>query len=236
MKITAHRGNSDSTPENTISAIKSAIREGADWAEIDVQETKDGELVVFHDSNLRRVTGVDKHIWEISGHDLEKLDAGCWFSAQFLGEKVPKLKEIIEVARGKIKLNIELKLNGHQQELAFRVVKILQASSFIKQCVVTSFDLATIEKVKDLDETISTGIIIKELENYLFKLPVEIYAIDYSVVSRNFVQKAHDLNKEVHVWTVDTEADMHKMIQFGVDNIITNKPKTLKKMLINSKL
>ncbi len=233
MKITAHRGNSDSTPENTISAIKSAIGERADWAEIDVQETKDGELVVFHDGNLQRVTGVERNIWEISYHELEKLDAGNWFAPQFLGEKVPKLKEVIEVARNKIKLNIELKLNGHQQSLAYRVVQVLQKSSFIEQCAVTSFDSATIEQVKNLDETISRGIIIKELKDDILALPVEIFSVHSAIVSRDFVQKAHHLKKEVHVWTVDAEADMQKMIKLGVDNIITNKPKLLKWLIAN---
>ena len=228
MKITAHRGNSYYTPENTITAIKSAIEVGADWAEIDVQETMDGELVVFHDSNLKRVTGVDKNIWEISYIELNKLDAGNWFSPQFLGEKIPKLRDLMAVSRGKIKLNLELKLNGHQQSLASRVVRLIQELNFVEHCAITSFDLATIKEVKVLNENIRRGIIVQTLESELLRLPVDIYAVHYSAISHEFIQKAHFQGKEVHVWTVDTQEDMQKMIRLGVDNIMTNRPKLLK--------
>ncbi len=231
MKITAHRGNSNSTPENTIIAIKSAIEVGADWAEIDVQETKDGELVVFHDDNLKRVTGIDKNIWEISYIELNKLDAGIWFSPQFLGEKIPKLRDLMAVSREKIKLNIELKLNGHQQNLASRVVKLIQELNFVEYCAITSFDLATIEEVKVLDKNICRGIIVQTLEKELLKLPVNIYAVHYSAISHEFIQQAHVQGKEVHVWTVDTQADMERMIRLGVDNIMTNRPKLLREIL-----
>ena len=95
VEVTAHRGSSSSAPENTLSAIRQAIADQADYAEIDVQETLDGVIVVLHDSDLMRVTGKKLNIWETTFAKARKLDAGSWFSPEFAGEKIPTLEEAI---------------------------------------------------------------------------------------------------------------------------------------------
>lgn len=109
VQITAHRGASGSAPENTLIALQKAIEAGADYAEIDVQETSDGRLVLLHDPDLKRTTGLKKNIWQTTYNELKHLDAGSWFSDEFSAERIPLLEDAIELVRGKMLLNIELK-------------------------------------------------------------------------------------------------------------------------------
>jgi glycerophosphoryl diester phosphodiesterase len=118
VEVTAHRGSSLRAPENTLSAIEAAIDDGADYSEIDVQETADGEVVVLHDEDLMRIAGVDRKIWEVSYAELRDLDAGSWFAPEFAGERVPTLQEAIDVARGRIKLNQRARSVSHRARRA----------------------------------------------------------------------------------------------------------------------
>jgi len=117
VTIVAHRGSSKAAPENTLAAIERAIEDGAHYAEIDVQETADGVVVVLHDTDLKRLTGLDKKIWEATYDEIRELDVGSWFSPEFAGERIPTLLETFEFADRRIPLIIELKLNGHEQNL-----------------------------------------------------------------------------------------------------------------------
>ena len=111
VEVTAHRGSSGRAPENTLSALRAAIEDGADYAEIDVQETADGHVVLLHDTDLERIAGVDRKIWEVELAELKRYDAGSWFGEAFRKERVPTLEEAIDLVSGRLKLNIELALS-----------------------------------------------------------------------------------------------------------------------------
>ena len=118
ISVSAHRGGARKAPENTMSAIKYAVDSMSDYAEIDVQETSDGEIVLMHDTNLKRTTGLNASIWTLTYDEISQLDAGVRFNKKFRGEQIPKLEEVIAYAKGKINLNIEVKYNGHNQNIA----------------------------------------------------------------------------------------------------------------------
>ncbi|NJN47961.1 MAG: hypothetical protein HC808_17435, partial [Candidatus Competibacteraceae bacterium] len=160
VQVTAHRGSSAHAPENTLSAIRQAIEDGADFAEIDVQETADGTLVLLHDTDLLRVTGKPYRIWEVGYDEIADLDAGSWFSAEFADERIPTLAETIELARGRIKLNIELKYNGHDQQLAERVAATVREADFAEQCIITSLDYSSLQTVRRIDQELKIGQIV----------------------------------------------------------------------------
>jgi len=125
-RITAHRGFSKVAPENTLSAIRKAIEAGADWSEIDVQETADKVVVVLHDRDLMRLAGDGRRLADLRYDELEKIDVGSRFSPAFAGERVPRLEDVIDTARGHMKLNIELKYYGPDPRLAHDVARILR--------------------------------------------------------------------------------------------------------------
>ena len=227
VEVTAHRGSSSRAPENTLSAIRQAIVGQADYAEIDVQETLDGVIVVLHDSDLMRVTGKKLNIWETTFAEVRELDAGSWFSPEFSGEKIPTLEEVIGVARGKIKLNIELKFYEHNLRLTERVVSIIRRENFTDQCIITSMNYQELLKVKELDNRIKTGLIFIKAIGRVVNLETDLFSISKKKATESFISKARNGKKEVHVWTVNTPEAMEHLIYLGVDNIITDYPAKL---------
>ncbi|MBQ8131600.1 MAG: glycerophosphoryl diester phosphodiesterase membrane domain-containing protein [Bacilli bacterium] len=126
MEVTAHRGASVAYPENTMSAFIGAKKQGADWIELDVQQTKDQVIIVSHDTNLKRVTGINKDVIDLTYEEIEKLDAGSFKDTKFKGEKIPTLEEVIDFAKeNNMRLNIELKPTGKEKD-------------FQSKCVITS--------------------------------------------------------------------------------------------------
>ena len=101
VQLTAHRGASTSAPENTMPAMEAAVDQMADFAELDVQETRDGVLVLFHDSTLERIDGTRRTIRSLSWDELQRVDAGGWYSEQYSGTRIPKLEDVIEYVRGR---------------------------------------------------------------------------------------------------------------------------------------
>ena len=232
IDITAHRGNSQVAPENTLSAVNAAVIVGADYGEIDVQQTKDGELIIFHDSNLSRITGVKRNIWELSTRELQKLDVGSWFSPDFAGERIPLLEEVLDLARGKIKLNLELKMHGHETNFTSELVKTLLKKDMVRECVVSSLNYDILLEIKQNISEVKIGLIMaKSLEN-LTELKVDFYSIYQNLATREFIDAAHFQNKKVHVWTVNEKLAIQKMIDLDIDNLITDVPKIAQEILI----
>ena len=227
VAVTAHRGSSRTAPENTVAAVEAAIRQGADFAEIDVQETADGVLVVLHDADLMRVAGVRKNIWGVTYEEIESLDAGSWFSPEFEGEPIPTLQQVIDAARGRIRLNIEIKLNGHEEKLVERVVAIVAKNDFQSQCVLSSLDYRSVLQAKQLDERLQVGHIVTVAIGDAAKLDVEFLSVNQEKVTPGYVRSLHRAGKEVHVWTVNDRQRMSALVDFGVDNIITDDPAAL---------
>ena len=231
VAVTAHRGSSRSAPENTISAVEAAIRQGADFAEIDVQETADGVIVVLHDSDLMRITGLGKKIWEVDYAEIESLDAGSWFSPEFQGERIPTLQHVIDAARGRIRLNIELKFNGHDQKLVERVVGILDENDFHSQCVVSSLDYEGLIRAKRLDERLTVGHIVSVAVGDVAKLDVDFLSVHHGKVTPGLIRSLHRAGRQIHVWTVNDAQTMSSQVDLGVDNVITDEPETMRFVL-----
>lgn len=232
LVVTAHRGASGLAPENTLAAMLKAMQLGADYAELDVQEIADGSLVIFHDDTLQRTTNLNGHIWKMTQDEIKKADAGSWFHTEFAGEPIPTLQTVIDAVRSKMKLNIELKLHGHEKRLVEQVVELVQENDFVSQCMLTSFDRESVRKVKQLNPAITTGFIFSEMpEEDIFNAEFEIFSVHKRVVTAEFVTKAHEHQKKVHVWTVNEPEEMQKLIGMQVDGIITNYPHVLTELL-----
>ncbi|MGI6011684.1 MAG: glycerophosphodiester phosphodiesterase family protein [Ruminococcus sp.] len=225
FKVTAHRGGALMAPENTMSAVKYAVESMSDYAEIDVQETEDDVLVLLHDSSLKRTTGYNGNIWEMTYQEVAQLDAGVKFNSRFLGEQVPTLDEIIEYSRGKIGLNIEVKNNGHNQNIVSKVVQCLEEHDFVDQCVLTSMNYSFLQQAKELNPDIRTGYIMTMTYGGVSDIEAaDFFSVKYTYVTGAFVQEAHSCGKEVHAWTVNYPGDIKRMITYGVDGIITDDP------------
>lgn len=225
LQITAHRGDSKEAPENTLAAIQSAIDCYADYAEVDVQLTADGVVVLCHDSTLYRTGGARVKIADLTYGELLAYDVGSWFSDDYIGTSIPTLEEAIELSKGKINLNIEIKRVKRQQELVDKVVGLIQKYEFERQCVVTSISYEALQMVKEADDTIKTGYIMSlGYGNFYENSNIDFFSMKAGIVTEDIVKKAHTLGKEVHVWTVNSKTEITRLASIGVDNIITDVP------------
>ncbi len=231
VAVTAHRGSSMDAPENTLSAVRRAIDDGADFAEIDVQETADGVIVLLHDTDLMRIAGVNKKIWQLTYPEIKSLDAGSWFSPDFKGEHIPTLAETLKLSHDKIKLNIELKFNGHEKQLVESVVKIVRDHQFESQCVITSLNYDGLRKVEKLNPDLKTGFIIAKSIGNMFRVDTDFLSLASSIVTADVIAAARKREKAVHVWTINSPDNMSYFINLGVDNIITDYPAKLVAMI-----
>jgi glycerophosphoryl diester phosphodiesterase len=232
--VTAHRGSSAAAPENTMAAVKLAIEEGADWVEIDVQETADGEVVVFHDSDFMKVADKNLKIWEATMADLEDIDVGSWFAAEFKDERVPTLGEILDECKGKIGVNIELKYYGdHAVQLEKRVVDIVEGHGMASDVVIMSLKVGAVEKMKVIRPDWKVGLLLSVAAGDLENVNADFFAVNASFADRAFIRAAHNAKRrrDVYVWTVNDAATMSTMIGRGVDSLITDKPALARKVL-----
>lgn len=232
IKVTAHRGSSIEAPENTLSAFSKAIDEMADYIEFDVQQTSDGEIIVMHDQNVYRTTGVDKNVWEMTLAEISELDAGSHFSTEYSGEKVPTFEEVLKLAKGKIDLNIEIKPSGHDNGIAQKVLELVEKYDFEEHCVITSADYTTLQEVKSLNPDIPVGYILSlAYGNFYNMSDIDFFSVNASFLSKITVDSIHNSGKEVHAWTVNNGVSIKNLANKGVDNIITDEPITAQEVI-----
>ncbi len=237
MEITAHRGASVKYPENTMAAFRGAKELGADWIELDVQQTKDKQIVVSHDANLSRVTGVNKDIIDMDYEEISKLDAGSFKGKEFAGERIPLLSEVLEFAKeNNIKLNIELKPTGKETGFEKQVVELIKKYNMEDRCVVTSQVYEVLENIKKVDKNIKTVYVMSIAIGNITDLKyADAFSIEATNVTESQVNRVHNAGKELYAWTVNTKESINHMIDMNVDNIITDNIELGKKLVEESK-
>ncbi|MGL5437520.1 MAG: glycerophosphodiester phosphodiesterase family protein [Lachnospiraceae bacterium] len=232
IQITAHRGSSRTAPENTMAALLAAIEEMADYAEIDVQLTADGVVVLGHDSSLRRVAGISESIGSMDWQELQNVDVGSWFSDDYKDERIPSLEEVMEVCKGKLNLNIEIKNVGKNSVLPEKVVELILNHGMQQQCVVTSTSLSYLKRVKELAPELHTGYIVSAAYGDFYTIDaVDFVSLRYNFVTESLVESIHEQGKAVHAWTVNSKNEMERMQMLKVDNVITDYPVRAREIL-----
>ena len=231
-RITAHRGSSSGAPENTMAALEKAVEEMADRAEIDVQETADGVIVLCHDTSVKRVAGINKKVSDLTLEQIKKLDVGSWFSSEYQGEQIPTLEEVMEYAKGKIDLNIEIKNLGNSSGLPEKVIELVEKHEMQEQCVITSTNRFYLKRVKAVNPEIRTGYIISAAYgNFYSDEFIDLISIRSSFVTERMIESAHEAGKAVHAWTVNGKVEMERLKQLGVDDMITDRPVLAREIL-----
>lgn len=225
VSIAAHRGGSAFAPENTIASLREAVLGGADYAEIDVQQTRDGELILMHDSNFARTTGVHKNVWDVDFQETREYDAGSFYSSAFQGEQIPSLREALEYAKGKLKLVIELKATGHETNLAEETIRIVEECEMEQECMIASMNPSILENVRRTNPFIQTQYIVSAVYGNIMSIQeADCYSVERTFVTRDLLTLLHRHKKELFVWTVNTEENMRRLIAMGVDGIVTDNP------------
>lgn len=224
-KVMAHRGASTEAPENTMAAFQKAIDDMADYIELDVQLTNNGEVIVMHDSNAYRTTGVDANIVNMTYKEVKTLDAGSWFSDEYVGENVPSLKEVLELTQGKIKLNIELKTADNGTALAKNTVRLIEKYNMVNDCVITSFSESALKAVKTYNQEIKVGYILSAAYGDFYDMKnVDFFSVNAAFLSKRTIDAIHNSGKRVYAWTVNNKEAIKNLTNKGVDGIITDNP------------
>ena len=230
--VTYHRGDCSIAPENTMPAFRSAILKKGDRIELDVQMTKDGVAVVTHDTNLRRCTGKNAKVYDLTFAEIEQLDAGSWFSTRFAGTRIPSLEEVLQLCQGKIDLNVEIKPSAATPTLEAETVRLLREYSFEGHCVITSQSYETLHKVKELAPDIPTGYILALGVGNYYDLPdADFFSVETTFITSGMVNQIHLRGKTVSAWTIDREEDAKHMMELGADDLITDKPDMVNELL-----
>ena len=222
--IIAHRGASANAPENTLAALELAIEEGADWVEIDVQETREGEVVVIHDSDLKKIGGSAMKVFEAPLAELQNVDIGSWKDPSFSDQRVPTLQQVLALCKNRINVVIELKYYGKEENLEESVVRLVETAGMQDQIVVMSLNYPGIQKMKSIRPGWKLGLIASVAIGDITRLDAEFFAINAKFASRAFIRSVHQRNRKVMVWTVNDPIGMSAMMSRGVDGIITDKP------------
>ncbi|GIP16627.1 glycerophosphoryl diester phosphodiesterase [Paenibacillus montaniterrae] len=233
----AHRGASGYCPENTMAAFQRAVELGATGIETDVQMTADGELVLIHDESLYRTTGVDKLVKDTTLAELQKLDAGAWFSNEFTGERVPTLDQLMElVKREQIMLNIEIKSGVVlYPDIERKVIEKIRQHQLDQQCIISNFNHYSLAQCKAINPYIATGILYMEglYRPWDYAATVganALHAPKYAVTAE-WVAEAKANGIIYNVWTVNEPQEMKALLAAGVAGIITDYPDRLQSII-----
>ena len=243
--MVAHRGASGYAPENTIRAFETALAMNVRYIELDVHMSLDGEIVVIHDPKVDRTTNGKGAVGNLTLSQLRNLDAGSWFNrlhprkarAEFAGVGVPTLQEIIDLLKStETGLYVEIKdPELYPETLESRIISLLERMQFERKSVLLSFSAGSIVKVKDLDPTIQTALLVTSPKldpvSEAADLGANELAIRHTLLTPGIVQKARAKGLGVSVWTVNSEAAIRRVIALGADRIISNYPDRAMRLL-----
>lgn len=230
----AHRGASGYAPENTIAAFDKAVEMKADYIEIDVQRSKDGELVVIHDTTVDRTTNGSGPVQSLTYNELRNLDAGSFKGTEFAGEKIPSFDEILDRYHGKTGILIELKAPelypGIEESVALELKERNLDKLQNEKIIIQSFNFESMKKMNDLLPKVPIGVLtssrlhttqqaLKEFSTY-----ADYFNPSYTIVTKELVNQVHAEGMKIQSWTVRSQETADFLLEMQVDGIITDYP------------
>lgn len=216
--IMAHRGDVTAGVENTMGAFEGAIRTGADYIELDILQTKDGKLAVIHDENLKRLSGKNVNVFDLTLAQLQQIPLRAGEFRDF----VPSLDEVLERTRGKIKLNVELKTHGHEKNLVSTLVNTIRKHKAEQQIIVQSLDYELVQKVKKAAPDLTVGYVIFATFAPLNRFEADFFVVEESFARPRLIRSAKMSGKPIYVWTVNDTESVERFYTLGADGIITD--------------
>lgn len=236
FKTIAHRGASGYCPENTQAAFDLAVEMEADYIELDLQLSKDGEIVVIHDLKLDRTTNGKGRVIDYTYEELRKLDAGSWYSNEFAGEKILTFEEVLNLYRNKIGLLIELKKPSANPGIEEMVASILKKHNWESwgenQIIIQSFEQAAMKKMASLLPGLPIGVLInypiKKNEAEEIAKYAEYLNLKWTLVNKKLLSYLTAYNLKTFIWTVRTKKELQQIRQYSVDGIATDYLKLFK--------
>ncbi|MFA7744382.1 glycerophosphodiester phosphodiesterase [Salinicoccus roseus] len=231
----AHRGASGYAPENTMAAFDKALEMKADYIEIDVQLSEDGEVVLMHDGMIDRTTDGSGSVDDYTLEELKQLDAGSWFGPQFAGEQIPTLEEVLDTYRGKIGILIEIKNASQHPGIEEEIAGALEERNMDKpnngKIIVQSFDHGSIARFNALLPNVDTGVLmgynaegISDAQLAQFATYADYVNPNHQMVDADLVNRIHDYGMRIAPYTINDQSRINELMENGVDGIISDYP------------
>ncbi len=230
--IFAHRGASGYEFENSLSAFKKAIQLKADFIETDVRKTKDKELILVHDNNLSSLTNYKMIVSRSKYHELKNIKLNN-------NESIPRLDDLLELQKGQIKLNLEIKVRKIEETIIHRIKKY----DLIDQVVFSSFSLKTLRRIKKIEPSSKLHLIFFYPNNTFYKrfqfkklveLGISALSPLYAHITDDFIKNAFDAGLKIYPWTVNDALKVMELKNRGINGIITDYPDILSKLKLKS--
>lgn len=213
-----HRGAKAEAPENTLMSFERALHVGADMIELDVRETADGHLVCFHDPDVSGTTDGTGLVSELTLDEVRSLDAGQ-------AQKVPLLEEVLDFARGRIGVNIDVKVHGAEE----RILQLVEERKTVGTTMVSAFHHVMLEIMRELSSKITTALLFTDsIEDYVsHAVEIDANAINpkFEILTQEAVRSAQEVGLGVYPWTVNDRPSLQRMLEMKVNGIITDNPR-----------
>ncbi|WP_241496419.1 glycerophosphodiester phosphodiesterase, partial [Streptococcus parasanguinis] len=221
IKLIAHRGDVSKGVENSLEALEAAAKGKAAYAEMDILLTKDHQFVVLHDYNLKRLAGVDKDVKDMTLAEVQSLK----IQQDGHTSQIPSFEEYVKRAKElKMKLLVELKPHGAEpKNYVDLFVQKMRDLGIEKDYPAMSLDLSVMEKVEEKAPEIKTGYVIPIQFGHFQNDSVDFFAIEDFSYQEDLVTQAHEMKKELYVWTINDKQKLTKYLQQPIDGLITDE-------------
>ncbi|MBR2893793.1 MAG: glycerophosphodiester phosphodiesterase [Clostridia bacterium] len=229
-KIFAHRGFSGKYPENTMLAFRKAVEIGVDGIELDVHLTKDNEIVIIHDEDVRRTTNGEGLVKDMTLSELKKLDASATFKGVYGKNEIPTLREYFELVKcTDVITNIELKTGVYEYPtIEQRVIDLIREYGLESKIIFSSFNHFTVKRCEEIAPEIKRGFLtgdwLVDFGRYTKERNVQCCHPWHNTLSQAVVDEMHRNGCEINTWTVNEYADIERLSAMGVDSLIGNFP------------
>ncbi len=232
--VIAHRGISGLYPENTLVAFQHALEAGADWIELDVRTTADGWVIVSHDTTADRCTDGQGYFKKMTLEQVKQLDAGRWFGEAFAGQRIPTFEETLDfLGDGRIRLCVEIKgdVTDDYIRTARATVDLLQKRGYLRHVVISSFNHDCLRAVKTWEPLLATSLDPDrqdgtltpwELCQQVLRFNINAMQHRYDTLTPDIIDEAHQHGFSLWTWTVNDPDSMRRVINMGVDGIMTD--------------
>lgn len=232
--VFAHRGANSFAPENSLQAFEEALKIDCDGVEMDVRCTGSGDLVIFHDRSLQRMTGGNGNIQQMNLAQIRS-----YYLAGNPKYKIPTLEEALDLIQNKAIINLEVKRefarsNGYEE----KIIKILNDFKLMENIIISSFNPLVLKKFALKAPYLHLGFIYRNRTQKLMTLGTSLRSlhINFRTLSKRYLNAMQAKGYKIFPWTVDRLNDMKQLVEMGVDGIITNRPEVYLEMVRNNNI
>jgi glycerophosphoryl diester phosphodiesterase len=229
-----HRGYAAKYPENTLAGFRAAAEAGLEMVELDVRLSRDRQLVVIHDADLVRMSGISRRVDELTWAELQSVDAGAWFDPAYSGERIPTLAQVFAELPTRMRINVEIKPGTHEPKdpadgIERQVLAVIGRFSDHRQPLISSFNPAVLRRVRDLSPHQPLAVLSDTQRqpdgmDLCQAIAAASWHPHHSLISAQRVAEAHGRGLKVYPFTINTIADLQRVQAAGVDGIFSDDP------------